>query len=221
MDKDDTEQHQNPNPDQEIPIEQQQPATDNNDQITENEPEGTSDTLGQMQQQQGFVAQKLFDFNDIMDPVKFSAMLNHPTRFRPAKTEYVRGDYNYTVCKTTPLVFTPSYMNLLLSDFKGTGPRLTSAQVKRKVMEAAAGQPFSHVKDAEQVKMCMQKFSKPAIVAMQTLRENHDFDTANYDEQQRQVYLGHTYETLRATADYFGEATAELSGYLFVPTQSL
>lgn len=48
MDNDDTEQHQNPNPDQGIPIEQQQPATDNNDQIAETEPEGTSDTLGQM-----------------------------------------------------------------------------------------------------------------------------------------------------------------------------
>jgi hypothetical protein len=88
-------------------------------------------------------------------------------------------------------------------------------------MEAAEGTPFSHIKDAELVKVCMQNFSSLALVAQQTLRENEDFDTADYDAERLKVYQTHTLETLTLAAANFGQATVELEGYLFVPIHSL
>ena len=88
-------------------------------------------------------------------------------------------------------------------------------------MEAAEGTPFSHIKDAELVKVCMQNFSSFALVAQQTLREKEDFDTANYDAERLKVYHSHAFDTLLLVDTHFGQATVELEGYLFVPIHSL
>ena len=45
--------------------------------------------------------------------------------------------------------------------------------------------------------------------------------TSHFDEEQVKVYQSQTFATLIASADYFGPATVELDGYLFVPLSSL
>lgn len=45
--------------------------------------------------------------------------------------------------------------------------------------------------------------------------------TSHFDEEEVKVYQSQTFATLTTSADYFGQATVELDGYLFVPLSSL
>ena len=79
-----------------------------------------------------FVPRKLFDFDVIKkDPGQFAAMLADHTLFRPVKTEAIMQADKSIKTLIGPLNFTPSYLNLLLTDRNGPGPRLTYAEVKR------------------------------------------------------------------------------------------
>jgi hypothetical protein len=57
-------------------------------------------------------------------------MLADHTLLRPVRTEAVKQADQSIMTFIGPLRFTPSYLNLLLTDRNGPGPRLTYGQVK-------------------------------------------------------------------------------------------
>lgn len=111
------------------------------------------------------IAKKTFSFEEAKDQVRFLEMLTDPDVFRPARTTSQKRLDGTTLDTVTKLTFTPSFLNLLLTDRSELWPKLTYAQVKRKVQDALDDSPFYHVREAELVKMCMQNFSNLAVVA--------------------------------------------------------